>query len=314
MASPQPDKYTKISNELAEAFFTRRISGREWQIIWVVLRKTWGFREASGDKTKRKKMDAISKTQFAKLTGIPRQKCQELVKRLVKKRVLIEGVTHKGNTWLATYGFNKDYDQWVLPIKVTGTGVTHKGNGVLPIKVIEVLPIKVTTKEKKENIQKKCPNSYESDVSCLLFQLITERRNSFKKPDLKKWAEHIDKMIRIDKRDPREIEDVITWCQQDDFWQNNILSTDKLRKQYDQLALKLQKNLEIKSKNEKPHVSENPRLDVCLVDLICKKCGGSGQHLETCSDYVSVEEIRKFKTRTRNLLDGKGNKKDDQRR
>ncbi|KXK29370.1 MAG: hypothetical protein UZ01_02264, partial [Candidatus Brocadia sinica] len=57
-------------------------------------------------------------------------------------------------------------------------------------------------------------------------------------PDLQKWATHIDKMIRLDKRPPEEIEKVVAWCQQDSFWQNNILSTEKLRKQYDQLYLK----------------------------------------------------------------------------
>ena len=72
--------------------------------------------------------------------------------------------------------------------------------------------------------------------------LIVERRDSFKKPDLQQWARHIDLMIRKDERDPKEIEEVIRWCQADPFWQNNILSTAKLRKQYDQLAMKMGKS------------------------------------------------------------------------
>ena len=51
-------------------------------------------------------------------------------------------------------------------------------------------------------------------------------------------------MIQKDGRDPKEIEKVIIWCQQDLFWQNNILSTSKLREQYDQLALKKQSSIE----------------------------------------------------------------------
>jgi len=46
-------------------------------------------------------------------------------------------------------------------------------------------------------------------------------------------------MIRVDGRLVAEIEDVIKLCQQDKFWQNNILSTDKLRKHFGQLKLKL---------------------------------------------------------------------------
>lgn len=74
----------------------------------------------------------------------------------------------------------------------------------------------------------------------LLFDLIKERRPSFKLSTLANWTKPIDLMIRLDKRDPEEIEKVIKWCQQDEFWQNNILSTSKLRKQYDQLCLKME--------------------------------------------------------------------------
>ncbi len=81
-------------------------------------------------------------------------------------------------------------------------------------------------------------DSIEYKLSALLLKLILERYPRFKQPDLQKWALHIDRLIRLDKHPPDEIEKVIRWCQQDAFWQNNILSTEKLRKQYDQLALK----------------------------------------------------------------------------
>lgn len=82
------------------------------------------------------------------------------------------------------------------------------------------------------------PNSDEFRLSQMLLDKILERRNSFKKPDIQKWGVYIDRMIRIDKRPPEEIEKIIVWCQKDSFWQNNILSTEKLRAQYDKLALK----------------------------------------------------------------------------
>lgn len=77
-------------------------------------------------------------------------------------------------------------------------------------------------------------------LASLLLQKIRERKPDFRKPNLKQWAKHIDAMIRIDKRKPETIEKVIIWCQADDFWQNNILSVEKLRKQFDRLEL--QKN------------------------------------------------------------------------
>ena len=59
-----------------------------------------------------------------------------------------------------------------------------------------------------------------------------------KLPDLQAWSNVFEKMIRIDSRYPDEIDEVIRWCQKDLFWQNNILSAEKLRKQYDQLVMK----------------------------------------------------------------------------
>ena len=82
-------------------------------------------------------------------------------------------------------------------------------------------------------------DSNEIRLSELLFGLIRQRNPGFKQPDLQKWASHVSKTVRIDNRLPEDIERVINWCQQDSFWQNNILSTEKLRKQFDALHLKM---------------------------------------------------------------------------
>jgi len=76
-------------------------------------------------------------------------------------------------------------------------------------------------------------------LSNLLLSLILKRKPNFKIPDINKWVKPIEDLITIDKRTPVEIENVIRWCQNDDFWKNNILSTAKLRKQIDQLELKM---------------------------------------------------------------------------
>ena len=81
-------------------------------------------------------------------------------------------------------------------------------------------------------------NSNELRLSELLLNLILKRNANHKKPNLQVWAKDIDIMIRLDNRDPVEIEKAILWCQEDTFWQNNILSTAALRKRFDQLVLK----------------------------------------------------------------------------
>ena len=93
-----------------------------------------------------------------------------------------------------------------------------------------------------ENNEKNGRYSRTSDefrLSQLLLDLIVKRKPDFKRPNLQSWAVHIDRMIRLDGREPARVEAVIRWCQEDDFWRNNILSTEKLRQQFDQLELKM---------------------------------------------------------------------------
>lgn len=97
------------------------------------------------------------------------------------------------------------------------------------------------------------------NVSKLLLNEIIKRKPDFKKPDIEKWSEEIDLMIRIDKRPIEEIKKVIIWCQQDTFWQNNILSTSKLRKQFDQLSLKMNSNPVVKPVKQESPYEQCPR-------------------------------------------------------
>lgn len=108
------------------------------------------------------------------------------------------------------------------------------------------------TKLNKTKVKKEyCPNSQELQISELLFSLIQARDPKAKKPDFQKWAKHIDLLIRLDKRDPDEIRKVIEWSQQSDFWKNNILSTEKLRKQFTQLKLKMDEETPWYAQNSK---------------------------------------------------------------
>jgi len=97
-----------------------------------------------------------------------------------------------------------------------------------------------TTKPKRKS-KTFSEDSKEYRLAKLLLDCILEHRPNFKRPNLQSWAKHIDLMIRVDKRSPEEIEEVIRWCQNDSFWQANILSTKKLREKFDQLAIKMQK-------------------------------------------------------------------------
>lgn len=128
MASPQIENgHIDIANTIADKFCLYRLSGQEWQIVWVILRKTWGWlvdiKNKNGPK---KKMDRIALSQFEQLTGIDRRKCHSILKKLVAKKVVKKIVTQKSDRFVITYGFQKNFDLWkVSPKKVT---VTQKGN------------------------------------------------------------------------------------------------------------------------------------------------------------------------------------------
>lgn len=95
-------------------------------------------------------------------------------------------------------------------------------------------------KEGRERMKKIfSSDSIEVRLSELLLEKIISRNPNHKKPNIQTWAKDVDRMIRIDERAPDDIRAVIEWCQADPFWQNNILSTVKLRRQFDQLRLKM---------------------------------------------------------------------------
>ena len=101
------------------------------------------------------------------------------------------------------------------------------------------VPTKRQPKGNSSSSKEYSPNSTEFRLASLLLSEIQKRKADYKKPILQKWAVHVDRMIRFDGRKPESIERVIRWCQEDDFWKNNILSTVKLREHYDKLELKM---------------------------------------------------------------------------
>jgi phage replication O-like protein O len=245
LANPQLENgYTKIANELLEAICRIRLSDYEHRVFWFIIRKTYGYK---------KKEDWISQKQIAEDTGIVKQHVWRTIKKLLAKNMII-----KTNRKI---GIQKDYSQWKLPKQVTFknkkklpkqvTQVTHTGYPSNPKRLQKVTHTGVH-KRKKENIQKKtiqkknirsknefATSSTEYRLSNYLYQKILKNNPEQKKPNLQSWTVHIDYMIRIDKRKPEKIKEVIDWCQADSFWYANILSTKKLREKYDQLILQM---------------------------------------------------------------------------
>lgn len=122
--NPQAENgHTDIANEIVDMFCRYRISGEEWQVLWVVLRKTYGWH---------KREDHISLSQFSDLTGIPRPAVARALSKLLSKKIL--SVIKKDNTTPNMYRFNKHYHTWqVVSKKTTGLkgGIKNDTSGVI---------------------------------------------------------------------------------------------------------------------------------------------------------------------------------------
>ncbi|MGE6721073.1 hypothetical protein ACQKGD_27630 [Peribacillus frigoritolerans] len=110
--------------------------------------------------------------------------------------------------------------------------------------------------EKKDKNEKNnntsCPkqaydeNSSFYKLSFLFFEKIKMNNPAFKEPNFQKWSNDIRLMIERDNRTPEQIKYLINWCQNDNFWKSNILSPAKLRKQFDQLIIRVKSESENK--------------------------------------------------------------------
>lgn len=94
------------------------------------------------------------------------------------------------------------------------------------------------------NINNKNNNTYMSDsneyrLAAYLYKYILKNNPNAREPNLQMWAKHFDYILRIDKRPIEEVKEIIKFSQQHEFWHKNILSSDKLRKQYDRLILEM---------------------------------------------------------------------------
>lgn len=75
-----------------------------------------------------------------------------------------------------------------------------------------------------------------------LLEHIRKRKKNFREPNINQWAVDMQDILRLDKRTPEQLEDVIDWCQHDEFWKNNILSPAKLRRQLDRLEMAMERD------------------------------------------------------------------------
>ncbi|MBW1855449.1 MAG: replication protein, partial [Deltaproteobacteria bacterium] len=105
MASPQKENgHLGIANELVEAFQRVHLPGNQWQILWTIMRFTYGWN---------KKIDSISLTTFEKCTGIDRRNLKRNLDVLAQRQI----ISKDGSGYIIKYGIQKDYTKWQTGVK-----------------------------------------------------------------------------------------------------------------------------------------------------------------------------------------------------
>ncbi|MEY9980443.1 hypothetical protein [Lysinibacillus sp. RC79] len=85
--------------------------------------------------------------------------------------------------------------------------------------------------QRKGNSRKRVydESSVHYQLASRLYQKILIDDPSFKQPNMNTWADSIRLMMEQDNRTVEQIEYLIDWSQENQFWKSNILSTKKLR-------------------------------------------------------------------------------------
>lgn len=129
---------------------------------------------------------------------------------------------------------------------------------------------------KKDNIKRELKNKYidtstEVKIANYLYELILKNNPKAKKPNIQKWADVINKIMRIDERSEEDIRKVIKYSQSDDFWLSVILSPTNLRKNFDKLYLKANKKAPVGTGANKNNSYDN---SICNSNDIYSKFKG----------------------------------------
>lgn len=250
--------YTRIANEIQKLKPRLRMSGREWQCLEAVIWLTYGWN---------KKQDRVTNTVISELTGLSDSHVSDAIKLLAARGIIF---SHKHGV-MKTVGINTELSAWILDKPKTGklfpkTGITFPESG-------KTFPKTVDTQDyNKNNIKRSSSrNSEESrnektqeflsrhpeaadgiytpagkswgtadDLKAArwIFDKALTVNASLSEPNWVEWANTIRLMRLQDKRTHYEICELFKWANEDDFWQENILSPSKLRKQWDSLTTK----------------------------------------------------------------------------
>ena len=208
-----------------------------------------------------------SKRKIGKFIGITKISTLSIVKRLEKKGIIEKDEETK---------YLKTTEKWfntvvIMKLKCIGKETMpsvkklyHKGKETIPPSVKKVtasgketipnIYIDNNTYNNKDNnsIEKISFSLEDKELTELLYSLV-KKNYPFLKDKTKKQLEvdyaEMNKLHNLDNFTYKQIEFIIKWATQDDFWKQNIRSVSKLRKQFNSLIIKAKGEHDKQNKN-----------------------------------------------------------------
>lgn len=114
------------------------------------------------------------------------------------------------------------------------------------INILTDINIVESSQKTKKKEEPKFAEDHEATIlTKLLVKMMLQNNPNARIPKTEKqkqdWIDSLEKIHRLDGYSYDEIKQVIVWCQNDDFWKANILSTKKLREKMPTLILQMRR-------------------------------------------------------------------------
>ncbi|GAA0511123.1 hypothetical protein GCM10009414_20990 [Tatumella terrea] len=142
------DGYTRIANELLEAVMSADLTARQLKVVLAIIRKTYGFG---------KKLDRITNTQIAAMTGIHHTHVCKAKNEMIAMRILV-------STGIAV-GVNKVVSDWNTGISQHSETLAKPANETLAKSANTHKPSQLNTKETIQKKKETTPKSPEGSLS-----------------------------------------------------------------------------------------------------------------------------------------------------
>ncbi|EOE1186656.1 replication protein [Proteus mirabilis] len=249
------DGYTRIANELLESLSCCNLTVRQLRVMLAIIRKTYGFG---------KKVDRISDSQLADVSGLSRQNVNKAKKELISMNYIIL----EGNK----IGVNKEVSAWKNQSRDSVSNLKTKKVSKLETNDVSDLEThKRNTLKKKEITNISSENSNESSdkpsekvlvvkpdavvsspkgnkwgnaddlkAAQWIYSQVLIVSPTAKEPNWSSWANDIRLMRQLDGHTHQDICRMFKWANRDSFWCSNVLSPAKLREKWDTLTIQSQ--------------------------------------------------------------------------